>query len=87
MSLTDSSMSFRDFSEDPGRALNDLVEKNQPTLLTHAGKGVAVVQGLDLFEAEQEEKRFMRAVVQGLVDLEHGRDFSIGEVKQRLGLN
>jgi len=87
MSLTESSMSLKDFSDDPGRALNDLAEKHQPTLLTRGGKGVAVVQALDLFEAEQEEKRFMRAVVQGLVDLEKGRDFSLHEVKQRLGLS
>nr|WP_197703226.1 hypothetical protein [Sulfurifustis variabilis] len=34
-----------------------------------------------------DEKAFMRAVVQGLADLEAGRSVSLAEAKKRLGLS
>ena len=34
----------------------------------------------------QEEREFMRAVVEGLNDLESGRDVSLTEARRRLGL-
>jgi hypothetical protein len=34
----------------------------------------------------REENAFMRAVVQGLADIEAGRSVSLAEAKQRLGL-
>jgi hypothetical protein len=47
---------------------------------------VAVVQALDDFERAEEERSFMRGVVQGIVDLESGRELEIAQVKERLGL-
>ena len=38
------------------------------------------------YEAETEERAFLREVVQGLVDLEAGCEMDLREVKQRLGL-
>lgn len=35
---------------------------------------------------QSEEKAFMRAVVQGLADIEAGRSVSLAEAKTRLGL-
>jgi hypothetical protein len=35
---------------------------------------------------DQDENAFMRAVVQGLADIEAGRSVSLAEAKQRLGL-
>lgn len=55
-------------------------------LLTSRGRGVAVVQSVVDFEAESEERRFMRGVVQGLLDLEEGRELNLAEVKKHLDL-
>jgi hypothetical protein len=38
------------------------------------------------YETENEERSFLRGVVQGLMDLEEGREMDIAEVKKRLGL-
>ena len=43
------------------------------------------VNFLDQADA-MEEKTFMRAVVQGLADIEAGRSVSLAEAKKRLGL-
>ena len=55
-------------------------------LLTSRGRGVAVVQSVNDYEASEEERAFMRAVVTGLADLEAGRELSLAEAKARLGL-
>lgn len=44
------------------------------------------MQGLDEFEAAQEERDFMRAVVAGLADIEAGRVMALDEVARSLGL-
>lgn len=38
------------------------------------------------FEADEKARAFRRAVVEGLSDLEAGREFTLREVKARLGL-
>jgi hypothetical protein len=38
------------------------------------------------YEAGEEDRAFMRAVVAGLADLEAGRELSLAEAKARLGL-
>ena len=38
------------------------------------------------YEAAEEERAFMRAVVAGLADLEAGREVSLADAKARLGL-
>ena len=70
----------------PGKVVHQVDETHRPVLLTSRGRGVAVVQALADFEAETEEREFLRAVVQGLMDLEEGRETDLGAVKQRLGL-
>ena len=55
-------------------------------LLTSRGRGVAVVQSVSDYEAAEEERAFMRAVVAGLADLESGREVSLADAKVRLGL-
>ena len=54
-------------------------------LLTSRGRGVAVVQSVEDYEMAENERRFMRAVVAGLADLEAGCELSLAEVKARLG--
>ena len=50
------------------------------------GCGVAVVQSLKDYETENEERAFLRGVVQGLMDMEEGREMNLAEVKKQLGL-
>ena len=71
----------------PGRIVRRLDETRRPVLLTSHGRGVAVVQALSDFEAAQEERDFMKAVVVGLADIEAGRVSSLEEVKRSLGLD
>jgi prevent-host-death family protein len=70
----------------PGRIVKQVVEVHRPLLLTSRGRGVAVVQALDDFEQAEEERAFMRGVVQGMMDLESGREVEIVQVTERLGL-
>jgi prevent-host-death family protein len=70
----------------PGKVVHQVDETHRPVLLTSRGRGVAVVQALADFEAATEERAFLRGVVQGLMDLEEGRETDLGAVKQRLGL-
>ena len=75
-----------DLKKNPGRVVRHAVEAGRPLLLTNRGRGVAVVQSLSEFESAQEEREFMRAVVEGISDLESGRDVSLAEARKRLGL-
>jgi prevent-host-death family protein len=86
-------MNFK-FSEDivpisvlkvnPGKIVNQVREAHRPAVLTSRGRGVAVVQSLQDFEANVEQQAFMKAVVQGMMDLEEGRELGLAEVKKRL---
>ena len=58
----------------------------RPVLLTSRGRGVAVVQALAEYEAETEERAFLRGVVQGLMELDEGHETDLADVKSRLGL-
>ena len=75
-----------DMKINPGKVVRRVDETGRPVLLTSHGRGVAVVQGLDEFEAAQEERDFMRAVVAGLADIEAGRVMGLDEVVRSLGL-
>lgn len=75
-----------DMKVNPGKVVRRIDETGRPVLLTSHGRGVAVVQGLDEFEAAQEERDFMRAVVAGLADIEAGRVIALDEVVRSLGL-
>jgi len=48
---------------------------------------VAVVQSVNEYEAGSEERDFLKAVVQGLIDVEQGNTVSLAEVRKRLGLD
>ncbi len=75
-----------DMKVNPGKVVRRVDETGRPVLLTSHGRGVAVVQGLDEYEAAQEERDFMRAVVAGLADIEAGRVIALDEVVRSLGL-
>jgi prevent-host-death family protein len=75
-----------DLKVNPGRIVQQVDETRRPVLLTNRGRGVAVVQALAEYEAESEERAFLRGVVQGLMDLEEGREMDLSAVKRRLSL-
>ncbi len=76
-----------DMKVNPGRIVNQVDKTSRPVLLTNRGRGVAIVQSLKDYEAQTEEQSFLRGVVQGLMDLEEGREINVSEVKKRLGLS
>ncbi|MHB8346150.1 MAG: type II toxin-antitoxin system Phd/YefM family antitoxin [Acidiferrobacterales bacterium] len=70
----------------PGRVVKHTTEAHRPVLLTSRGRGVAVVQSVADYESAEEERSFMRAVVEGLSDLEAGREVSLAKAKARLAI-
>jgi prevent-host-death family protein len=75
-----------DLKVNPGRVVKHATDAHRPVLLTSRGRGVAVVQAVTDYEAAEEERAFMRAIVAGLADLEAGRELSLADAKVRLGL-
>ncbi|BEH10663.1 type II toxin-antitoxin system Phd/YefM family antitoxin [Geobacter sulfurreducens subsp. ethanolicus] len=76
-----------DLKINPGRVVSQVDKTHRPVLLTSRGRGVAVVQSVRDFEADAEERAFLKAVVQGLVDIEEGRTVSLADARKRLGLD
>jgi prevent-host-death family protein len=75
-----------DMKINPGKVVKRTNESHRPVLLTSRGRGVAVMQSLDDFEQAEEEKAFMRAIVEGLNDLDNKHEISLDAAKARLGL-
>ena len=75
-----------DLKVNPGRVVKHATDAHRPVLLTSRGRGVAVLQSVTDYEAAEEQRTFMRAVVAGLADLEAGRERSLADAKARLGL-
>ena len=75
-----------DLKINPGRIVTQVDTTRRPVLLTNRGRGIAVVQSLKEYEKGTEERAFLRGVVQGLMDLEEGREVSMAEAKKRLGV-
>ena len=76
-----------DMKINPGRVVNQVDKTRRPVLLTNRGRGVAVVQSLKDYETETDERAFLRDIVQGLMELEEGREMNLADVKKRLGLS
>lgn len=76
-----------DLKINPGRIVSQVDKTHRPVLLTNRGRGVAVVQSVRDFEADAEERAFLKAVVQGLVDIEQERTVSLADARKRLGLD
>jgi len=73
-----------DLKVNPGRIIKQVSQAHRPALLTSRGRGVAVMQSLQDFEAGEEERQFMKAVICGLNDLESGQTVSLAEARKRL---
>ena len=48
---------------------------------------MAVVQGLEEYENLEEERAFMKAVTEGLMEIKEGKEQDLSEVKKKLGIN
>jgi prevent-host-death family protein len=86
MKFSEDLVPLTDLKVNPGRVVKHATEAHRPVLLTSRGRGVAVVQSVADYEKAEEERAFMRAVVEGLADLEAGREVSLDEARARLGL-
>lgn len=75
-----------DLKVNPGRIVQQVDRTRRPVLLTSRGRGVAVVQALGDFERDAEEREFLRAVVQGLLEIDEGQDVDLATVKAQLGI-
>ncbi len=75
-----------DLKVNPGKVVNRANENHRPILVTSRGRGVAVVQGLEEYEKNNEEREFLRAIAQGLMDIKEGNELSLGEAKKKLGI-
>jgi prevent-host-death family protein len=80
-------VALSDMKVNPGRVVNQVDKTHRPVLLTNRGRGVAVVQSLKDYESETDERAFLRDIVQGLMDLEEGREMNLADVKKRLELS
>lgn len=80
-------ISLSDLKVNPGKVVNHVNDSHRPVLLTSRGRGVAVVQGLEEYEKNGEELAFVKAIAQGLIDIEEGKTVDFNDAKHRLGLN
>lgn len=76
-----------DLKVNPGKVVNHANDSHRPILLTSRGRGVAVVQALDEYEKNEEERAFLKAVAKGMMDIKEGNEISLNEVKKRLGIS
>ncbi len=76
-----------DLKVNPGKIVNRAKDTHRPILLTSRGRGIAVVQGLDEYESHEEERAFVKAIAQGLMEVKEGKVQSLDDVKKKLGIN
>jgi len=75
-----------DLKVNPGKVVKHAEETHRPILLTRRGRGVAVMQGLEEYEKSEEERAFVKAIAQGLMDIKEGNTVTLGDAKKRLGV-
>jgi len=76
-----------DLKINPGKVVNHAKDTHRPVLLTSRGRGVAVVQGIEEYEKNEEEREFMKAVATGLMEIHEGKELELDEVKKKLGID
>ncbi len=80
-------VTLSDLKINPGKIINHAKNSQRPVLLTSRGKGIAVVQGLEEYEKLEEERDFVKAISQGLIDIKNNKVLDLSEVKKRLNLD
>ena len=78
---------LKDLKVNPGKVVNHTKDTHRPVLLTSRGRGVAVMQGLEEYEKNEEEREFMKAVAAGLMEVREGKEIELDEVKKKLGID
>ena len=73
-----------DLKINPGKVVKHAKDTHRPVLLTSRGRGVAVVQALDEYEKNEEERAFLRAVAKGMMDVKEGNELPLSEVMEKL---
>ena len=76
-----------DLKINPGKIVNQVKDSHRPILFTSRGRGVAVMQGLEEFENHEEERAFVKAIAQGLLEIKEGKVQTVDDVKRKLGIN
>ena len=76
-----------DLKINPGKIANQAKDSHRPILLTSRGRGIAVMQGLEEFENHEEERDFVKAIAQGLLEVKEGKVQTVDDVKRKLGIN
>ena len=71
-----------DLKINPGKIANQAKDSHRPILLTSRGRGIAVMQGLEEFENHEEERAFVKAIAQGLLEVKEGKVQTIDNVKK-----
>ena len=72
-----------DVKVNPGAVVRHATDSGRPVLLTSRGRGVAVLQSLAQYEEAQDERSFLRGVVEGLATAEDGSELTLADVKAR----
>ncbi len=80
-------ISLTDLKNNVGKVVKRVIETNRPVHLTSGGHDVAVIQSLSEYNRKEQERKFMRGAVQGVLDLESGREHELSEVRERLERN
>jgi prevent-host-death family protein len=75
-----------DLKVNPGKVINHTKDTHRPVLLTSRGRGVAVMQSLEDYEKNAEDLAFVKAVAQGLLEIQEGKTLTVAEAKKRLGI-
>ncbi|MCF6319111.1 MAG: type II toxin-antitoxin system Phd/YefM family antitoxin [Proteobacteria bacterium] len=86
MKFSEEIVPLSDLKANPGKFVSRANKNKRPILLTSRGRGVAVIQGLEEFENMQEERGFMQAITQGLLEIKEGKEQSLDDIKEKLGL-
>lgn len=76
-----------DLKINPGKIANQAKDSHRPILLTSRGRGIAVIQGLEEFENHEEERAFVKAIAQGLLEIKEDKVQTVDDVKRKLGIN
>ena len=76
-----------DLKVNPGKVVNHAKNSRRPILITSRGRGIAVVQGVDEYEKNQNKLEFMKAITRGLMDIKAGNVLELDEVKKRLDIS
>jgi len=76
-----------DLKANPGKVVNQVKETHRPVLLTSRGRGVAVVQGIEDYEKNEEERAFMKAIAAGLMEIREGKTLEMHEVRKKLNID